>query len=41
MVAFNSERNYSYLDYYIGHENDFLIDANSREYQMGLYILYF
>ena len=38
MVPLDPDGNYSYPDYCVGHEEEFITDSSSREYQMGLYL---
>ena len=38
MVPLDPDGDYSYPDYCIGHEEEFITDSSSREYQKGLYL---
>ena len=38
MVVLEADGNYSYPDFCKGHEDKFLVNANSPEYQKGLYV---
>ena len=38
MVPLDADGHYSYPDFCVGHEEEFLVNANTWEYQKGLYV---